>query len=153
MTVVVGGEALVDLVPHQAGELRAHVGGGPYNTARTLGRLEQDVHYLGCLSHDGFDALDAVGHRGRHGDDVRRVAGDGDGDVGQRHVRAQQAGLVARGQQQVARHVEADRVALALGREQQDAATDTLAPGAARHALQGEHAQRDLRREVLVGDA
>ena len=56
MTVVVGGEALVDLVPHQAGELRAHVGGGPYNTARTLGRLEQDVHYLGCLSHDGFGA-------------------------------------------------------------------------------------------------
>src|SRR4051812_11153186 len=56
MTVVVGGEALVDLVPHQAGELRAHAGGGPYNTARTLGRLEQDVHYLGCLSDDGFGA-------------------------------------------------------------------------------------------------
>jgi fructokinase len=56
MTIVVGGEALVDLVPHRAGELRAHVGGGPYNTARTLGRLEQDVHYLGCLSDDGFGA-------------------------------------------------------------------------------------------------
>src|SRR3954451_5081856 len=54
MTVVVGGEALVDLIPHQAGELRAHAGGGPYNTARTLGRLEQDVHFLGCLSRDGF---------------------------------------------------------------------------------------------------
>jgi fructokinase len=38
------------------GELRAHAGGGPYNTARTLGRLEQDVHYLGCLSDDGFGA-------------------------------------------------------------------------------------------------
>jgi fructokinase len=56
MTVVVGGEALVDLVPHQAGELRAHAGGGPYNTARTLGRLDQDVHFLGCLSDDGFGA-------------------------------------------------------------------------------------------------
>ena len=56
MTVVVGGEALVDLVPHQAGELRAHAGGGPYNTARTLGRLDQDVHFLGCLSEDGFGA-------------------------------------------------------------------------------------------------
>jgi len=56
MTIVVGGEALIDLVPHQAGELRAHAGGGPYNTARTLGRLEQDVHYLGCLSDDGFGA-------------------------------------------------------------------------------------------------
>jgi fructokinase len=54
MTVVVGGEALVDLVPHQPGELRAHVGGGAYNTARTLGRLDQDVHYLGCVSDDGF---------------------------------------------------------------------------------------------------
>lgn len=56
MTIVVGGEALVDLVPHAAGELHAHAGGGPYNTARTLGRLEQDVHYLGCLSDDGFGA-------------------------------------------------------------------------------------------------
>jgi fructokinase len=56
MSIVVGGEALVDLVPHAAGELRAHEGGGPYNTARTLGRLEQDVHYLGCLSEDGFGA-------------------------------------------------------------------------------------------------
>jgi len=54
MAIVVGGEALIDLVPHEAGELRAHPGGGPYNTARTLGRLEQDVHYLGCLSEDGF---------------------------------------------------------------------------------------------------
>src|SRR3954466_16004895 len=56
MAFVVGGEALIDLVPHAAGELRAHAGGGPYNTARTLGRLEQDVHYLGCLSEDGFGA-------------------------------------------------------------------------------------------------
>src|SRR3954466_4578907 len=54
MAFVVGGEALIDLVPHAAGELRAHAGGGPYNTARTLGRLEQDVHYLGCVSEDGF---------------------------------------------------------------------------------------------------
>ena len=56
MAIVVGGEALIDLVPHDAGELRAHAGGGPYNTARTLGRLEQDVHFLGCLSDDGFGA-------------------------------------------------------------------------------------------------
>jgi fructokinase len=34
--------------------LRAHAGGGPYNTARTLGRLEQPVHYLGCVSGDAF---------------------------------------------------------------------------------------------------
>jgi fructokinase len=55
MAIVVGGEALIDLVPH-ADQLAAHAGGGPYNTARTLGRLEQDVHYLGCLSDDGFGA-------------------------------------------------------------------------------------------------
>ncbi len=57
MSIVVGGEALVDLVPHAAGELRAHAGGGPYNTARTLGRLGQEVHYLGCLSEDGIGKL------------------------------------------------------------------------------------------------
>lgn len=55
MTIVVGGEALIDLVPH-ADQLAAHPGGGPYNTARTLARLDQDVHYLGCLSDDGFGA-------------------------------------------------------------------------------------------------
>ena len=33
-----------------AGRARGPFGGGPYNTARTLGRLEQPVHYLGCLS-------------------------------------------------------------------------------------------------------
>ena len=55
MAIVVGGEALIDLVPY-ADQLSAHPGGGPYNTARTLARLEQDVHYLGCLSDDGFGA-------------------------------------------------------------------------------------------------
>ena len=54
MAILVGGEALFDLVHESANALRAHAGGGPYNTARTLGRLERDVHYLGCLSDDGF---------------------------------------------------------------------------------------------------
>jgi fructokinase len=52
--IVVGAEALIDLVPQGPGDLRAHIGGAGYNTARTLGRLEQPVHYLGCLSDDGF---------------------------------------------------------------------------------------------------
>ncbi len=56
MAILVGGEALFDLVLESAQALRAHAGGGPYNTARTLGRLERDVHYLGCLSDDGFGA-------------------------------------------------------------------------------------------------
>jgi fructokinase len=52
--VVVGGEALVDLVLGPVGELEAHSGGGPFNTARALGRLEQPVLFLGRLSSDRF---------------------------------------------------------------------------------------------------
>jgi len=54
MAILVGAEALFDLVHETAGTLRAHAGGAGLNTARTLGRLEADVHYLGCLSDDGF---------------------------------------------------------------------------------------------------
>ena len=53
-SIVVGGEALVDLVAGGGGELTAHLGGGPFNCARTLGRLEQPVAYLGRLSTDRF---------------------------------------------------------------------------------------------------
>jgi fructokinase len=54
-SIVVGGEALVDLVAGGEGaELVAHLGGGPFNCARTLGRLEQPVAYLGRLSTDRF---------------------------------------------------------------------------------------------------
>jgi fructokinase len=52
--IVVGGEALFDLVLGQTDRLEAHPGGGPFNTARTLGRLEQPVGYLGRLSSDRF---------------------------------------------------------------------------------------------------
>jgi fructokinase len=52
--VVVSGEALVDLVLARDGSLAGHPGGGPYNVARTIGRLEQPVAYLGRLSTDGF---------------------------------------------------------------------------------------------------
>ena len=53
-SIVVGGEALVDLVAGGGGELDAHLGGGPFNCARTLGRLEQPVAFLGRLSTDRF---------------------------------------------------------------------------------------------------
>jgi len=52
--ILVAGEALVDLVLRGAGELGAHTGGGPFNTARTVGRLEQPVAYLGRISTDRF---------------------------------------------------------------------------------------------------
>ena len=53
-TVVVTGEALIDLVLARDGSLDGHPGGGPYNVARTIGRLEQPVAYLGRVSSDGF---------------------------------------------------------------------------------------------------
>lgn len=52
--VVVTGEALVDLVLAPDGGLSGHPGGGPYNVARTLGRLDQPVVYLGRISTDGL---------------------------------------------------------------------------------------------------
>jgi fructokinase len=53
--VVVAGEALFDLVPTgDADGLRGHAGGGPFNTARTIGRLGVPVAFLGRLSSDRF---------------------------------------------------------------------------------------------------
>jgi fructokinase len=62
--ILVGGEALYDLVPVGDGELRAHPGGGPFNTARTIARLGEQVAYLGRLSVDRF------------GTTLRRMLGD-----------------------------------------------------------------------------
>src|SRR4029078_949422 len=52
--ILVAGEALIDLVPSSetAEVLAAHPGGGPFNAARTIGRLEQPVAYLRRLSRD-----------------------------------------------------------------------------------------------------
>ena len=53
--IVVGGEALYDLVLQGTAEdLSGHPGGAAFNTARTIGRLEQPVAYLGRLSSDRF---------------------------------------------------------------------------------------------------
>jgi fructokinase len=54
--IVVAGEALIDLGPAGGRTLAAHLGGGPFNTARTLGRLERPVAYLGRISTDRFGA-------------------------------------------------------------------------------------------------
>ena len=51
--ILVAGEALFDLVP-DGDALRALPGGGPFNTARTIGRLAQPVAYLGRISSDRF---------------------------------------------------------------------------------------------------
>jgi fructokinase len=54
--ILVGGEALFDVVAADGEELKAHPGGGPFNAARTVARLEQPVAYLGRLSTDRFGA-------------------------------------------------------------------------------------------------
>jgi fructokinase len=55
--IVVGGEALIDLLVGPDGRSTAVPGGGPFNTARTIARLGQPVAFLGRLSSDRFGAL------------------------------------------------------------------------------------------------
>jgi fructokinase len=52
--IVVGGEALVDLVISPDGQVAAKLGGGPYNVARSLGRLGRKVGFLSAISTDRF---------------------------------------------------------------------------------------------------
>jgi fructokinase len=55
--VVVGGEALIDLIIDQAGGFTPAAGGGQYNTARAVARLGGDAHFLGRISDDWFGRL------------------------------------------------------------------------------------------------
>jgi fructokinase len=55
--IVVAGEALIDLILHQDGHLTAIPGGGPFNTARTVGRLGIEAAFLGRLSSDRFGGM------------------------------------------------------------------------------------------------
>lgn len=50
--IVIGGEALVDLVD-DGGSPRTVAGGGPFNTAIAFGRLDVPVGFLGTISRDG----------------------------------------------------------------------------------------------------
>jgi fructokinase len=54
--ILVAGEALYDLVADAAGGVTGHPGGGPFNTARVIGRLRLPVAYLGRLSTDRLGA-------------------------------------------------------------------------------------------------
>ena len=54
--IVVGGEALVDLVDDR-GSRRAVAGGGPFNTAVALGRLDVPVAFLGAISRDAYGQI------------------------------------------------------------------------------------------------
>lgn len=52
--VVVGGESLVDRIEAVDGSRRDVAGGGPFNTARAIGRLGVDAAFLGCISTDAL---------------------------------------------------------------------------------------------------
>ncbi|MDP1849335.1 MAG: PfkB family carbohydrate kinase [Solirubrobacteraceae bacterium] len=58
--IVVGGEALYDIVAGPGLDVDAaitgHPGGGPFNVSRTIGRLRQPVAFLGRLSTDRLGA-------------------------------------------------------------------------------------------------
>ena len=54
MSVLVVGEALVDLIVSPDGSTSAIPGGGPFNTARTIARLGATVAFGGRLSDDAF---------------------------------------------------------------------------------------------------
>jgi fructokinase len=55
--IAVAGEALIDLVVTHDGHIAAQPGGGPFNTARTVGRLGHPAMFLGRLSQDGFGRM------------------------------------------------------------------------------------------------
>ena len=55
--IAVIGEALIDLLIDHDGRIRAQPGGGPFNTARTVGRLGLAPAFLGRLSQDSFGRL------------------------------------------------------------------------------------------------
>ncbi len=50
--LIVAGEALVDVIRYPDGRTEERPGGGPFNTARTIARLGEDVAFLGRLSID-----------------------------------------------------------------------------------------------------
>jgi fructokinase len=55
--IAVIGEALIDLVLDHDGHIAARPGGGPFNTARTIGRLGLAPAFLDRLSADGFGRM------------------------------------------------------------------------------------------------
>jgi fructokinase len=55
--ITVIGEALVDLVIQPDGTVDAKLGGAPFNTARTCGRLGAPVRFVGAISVDRFGTM------------------------------------------------------------------------------------------------
>jgi fructokinase len=55
--IAVAGEALIDLIVGPDGKVDARPGGGPFNVARTAGRLGLRPAFIGSLSEDGFGKM------------------------------------------------------------------------------------------------
>jgi len=72
MSIVVGGEALIDLVDEGSGQFRAHPGGSPANVAVGLARLGIPATLLARVSHDAFGRLLRT-HLDRGGVDLGHV--------------------------------------------------------------------------------
>jgi sugar/nucleoside kinase (ribokinase family) len=72
--IAVAGEALVDLVLKPDGRTTPHLGGGPFNAARTLGRLGLGPTFIGRLGRDAYgDALGAAWLAAWLSDGLRRA--------------------------------------------------------------------------------
>jgi len=69
LTILVCGEALIDLTPDPDGRYTPCVGGGPLNVAVALARLEVPVAFLSRVSTDGFGRR-IVGHLEGNGVDL-----------------------------------------------------------------------------------
>ena len=52
--ILVGGENLIDFIEDENGRFSANPGGGPFNTAKALGRQGQSVGYLTPVSQDNM---------------------------------------------------------------------------------------------------
>ena len=52
--ITVAGEALMDMLVSDTGEISAHPGGGPFNVARAVARLGRPCQFLGRVSDDAF---------------------------------------------------------------------------------------------------
>ncbi|HEY2600328.1 MAG TPA: carbohydrate kinase [Thermoleophilaceae bacterium] len=55
--IAVAGESLIDLMPGAGGTLVPRPGGGPFNVARGLARLEVTCAFLGAVSSDRFGTV------------------------------------------------------------------------------------------------
>jgi fructokinase len=55
--IVIGGEALVDLVDDDGSPRRPVAGGGPFNTAIAFGRLDVPVGFFGAISRDAYGQM------------------------------------------------------------------------------------------------